>query len=180
MGVFGVFKAAGEMVELGWAEATPRLLCVQQESCAPMVTAWRDGSATIRSRDVVPNPRGIGTAILRGDPTRTYPHVHRIVRASNGTFTAVSEAAIRDARDMVEELEGVSVCFSAAAAVAGLAELARTGYFSPADTFLVNLTGGERPATPTTEQTQWVSRVDRRWNFEDIRRPNSPSGNFGR
>jgi len=43
MGVWGAFKGARELHALGRIDRLPRLLCVQQESCAPMVSAWRDG-----------------------------------------------------------------------------------------------------------------------------------------
>src|SRR5256885_16562680 len=39
---------------------------------------------------------------------------------SSDLFAVVNEAEIREARRMVEELEGISPCFSAAAALAGL------------------------------------------------------------
>ena len=46
--------------------------------------------------------------------------MHRIVIESGGGIVSVSEEEIREARRMVEELEGVSPCFSASTAVAGL------------------------------------------------------------
>src|SRR5690606_3973394 len=39
MGVYGTYKGAQELRSLGRIERLPRLLCVQQESCAPMVRA---------------------------------------------------------------------------------------------------------------------------------------------
>ena len=58
-------------------------------------------------------PVGIAEAILRGDPSRAYPHIRRIVDQSGGTFIAVTEAEMRAARRDVEALEGISICFSA-------------------------------------------------------------------
>ena len=46
-----------------------------------------------------------GDLILRGDPTRAYKYMYPLVVESNGTFAAVSEEQIREARRMVEELE---------------------------------------------------------------------------
>jgi threonine synthase len=144
MGVYGVFKAAKELRALGRIDRLPRLLCVQQESCAPMVSAWAAGSSRIRPEDVVARPSGIATAILRGDPSRAYPYVHAIVAESGGAFVAVSEDEIREARDLVEELESLRPCFSAAAAVAGAAKLRRLGDLPADATVLVNLTGRDR------------------------------------
>ena len=168
MGVYGVYKGARELEQLGLAGSPPRLLCVQQETCAPMVTAWRDGAERIRPSDIVERPRGIAAAILRGDPTRAYPHVRRIVIESNGTFVAVSEHEIREARELLERLEGISPCFAAAAALAGLAKLSRSGDVPPEDTYLVNLTGGERAGTPVGAQTRWLRRGAAGWDLDSV------------
>jgi threonine synthase len=109
-----------------------------------MVSAWAAGSSRIRPEDVVARPAGIATAILRGDPSRAYPYVHAIVAESGGAFVAVGEDEIREARDLVEELESLRPCFSAAAAVAGVAKLRRLGDLPPDATVLVNLTGRDR------------------------------------
>jgi len=146
MGVYGVFKAAKELRALGRIDRLPRLLCVQQESCAPMVSAWAAGSSRIRAEDVVARPSGIASAILRGDPSRAYPYVHAIVTESGGTFLAVSEDEIREAHSLVEELESLRPGFAAAAAVAGAAKLRRLGELAPDATVLVNLTGRDRAA----------------------------------
>jgi threonine synthase len=145
MGVYGTYKGASEMVQLGKAARTPRVLCVQQETCSPMVQAWREGSDKILPHHKALNPRGIAEAILRGDPTRAYPHVRRIAIESRGDFESVSETEIREARRMVEELEGLTPCFSASTAVAGLIKQIRRGIFPAEDTVLVNLTGSDRP-----------------------------------
>lgn len=129
---------------MGRIARAPRLLCVQQETCAPMVRAWDAGSDAILPEHVVRRPAGIAKAILRGDPSGAYPHVRRVVLESGGTFTAVGEEAIREARRMVEELEGLHPCFSAATAVAGLVKLARAEAIDRNAVVLVNLTGKDR------------------------------------
>lgn len=170
MGVYGVFKAARELVELGVAERVPRLLCVQQESCAPMVSAWRDGSERIRPNDIVQRPTGIAAAILRGDPTRAYPHVRRIVLQSGGTFAAVSEGEIRDAQRRVQQQEGIVTCFAAAAAMAGAIKLRLSEDISAQDTVLVNLTGGMRSGSPPTSATQFFDRTGDGWDLSLLER----------
>lgn len=169
MGVHGMDKGARELRAMGRIERTPRLLCVQQETCAPMVAAWRDGSASIRPEHVVRRPTGIAKAILRGDPSRAYPFVHRIVAESGGAFEAVSEREIRDARRWVEDLEGIGPCFSASAAVAGAAKLARQGKIRPDETVLVNLTGSDRDPAPHESREHWLARGESGWAPEDPR-----------
>lgn len=168
MGVYGVFKGARQLHALGRMKRLPRLLCVQQETCAPMVSAWADGSERIRPEHIVANPRGIAQAILRGNPTRAYPHVRRIVIQSGGEFVAVSESEIRRARRLVEELEGLQPCFAAAAAVAGAAKLAQSGGLGAREVVLVNLTGGERPAASAQPPAHWLSRSENGWVADGV------------
>jgi threonine synthase len=163
MGVYATWKGARELLGLGEIQQLPRLLCVQQESCAPMVHAFADGSTNIRPEHLVPRPAGIAEAILRGDPTRAYPHVRRIVLESNGGLIAVSEAEIRAARLLVEEYEGMSPCFAAAAAVAAIVRLAREDGISPEDCVLINITGGVRPDTGPSEGIEWLPRGASGW-----------------
>ena len=168
MGVYGVFNAAAQRRDLGLARRLPRLLCVQQESRAPMVTAWRAGAERIRPDDVVAHPTGIASAIMRGDPTRTYPYVRRIVDDSGGTFTSVSESEIRAARAALEDHEGISPCFAAAAAVAGMIQMRRAGTIGVDDAVLVNVSGSDRTGTPTTDRTRWLQRSPDGWDFAPI------------
>jgi threonine synthase len=167
MGVYGTYKGARELTEMGRIPRPPRLLCVQQETCAPMVRAFRDGSPVIRAADVVRKPTGIAEAILRGDPTKAYPHIREIVIESHGTLVAVSEADIREARRMVEELEGISPCFSASAALAGLIGLVRNDDFPRKDTVMVNLTGSDRRPAAAPTKIHWLRSVTEGWEPED-------------
>lgn len=165
MGVYGAFKGARELRSLGRIAELPRLLCVQQASCAPMVAAWSQGSEVIRAEHRVSMPQGIAEAILRGDPTRAYPYIRRIVLESGGDLVSVSEAEIRAARAAVEDLEGLSPCFSAAAAVAGLGERARADGSLSQTTVVVNLTGSDRPTDQAAPNVVWLNRTEQGWDF---------------
>lgn len=167
MGVYGCYKGARELTRMGRIARPPRLLCVQQEACAPMARAFHDDSPVIRPGDVVRKPAGIAEAILRGDPTKAYPHVREIVLESRGTFVAVGETEIREARLMVEELEGISPCFSASAALAGVIRLVRNGEFPRNDTVMVNLTGSDRQPAPAATRIHWLRASGEGWEPED-------------
>jgi threonine synthase len=156
MGVYGTYKGARELRALKRIERLPRLLCVQQESCAPMVRAHEEGNATIAPRHLVARPDGIAEAILRGDPTRAYPHIRRIVIESEGDFVAVSENEIRTARRAVADHEGIATCFSAAAALAGLIGRVRAERMARDAVVVVNLTGGDRPDAPPADNIEWI------------------------
>jgi threonine synthase len=167
MGVYGAYKGARELTVMGRIPRPPRLLCVQQETCAPMVRAFEDDSPIIRPADIVRKPTGIAEAILRGDPTKAYPYVRRIVLESNGSIVAVSEAEIREARSMVEDLEGISPCFSASAALAGVIRLVRRGEFPRNDTVMVNLTGSDRAVVPAATRIHWLRAAGSGWEPEN-------------
>jgi threonine synthase len=163
MGVYGVFKGARELRDLGRVDRLPRLLCVQQETCAPMAGAWLEGAERIGPEHIVHRPTGIASAILRGNPSRVYPHVRRIVRESAGTFAIVTEREIREARRLVEDLEQISPCFAAAAAVAGLIRLRRRGEVPAGATVVVNLTGRDREGPSAIGGAEWLERSERGW-----------------
>jgi len=164
MGVYGTYKGAKELLRMGRILRLPRLLCIQQESCAPMVHAFSEGSETIQPHHVVRKPTGIAEAILRGDPTRAYPRIRRIVVESGGAFTAVSEAEIRAARSRVELAEDISPCFSASAAVAGIIKLANQGDIAPDALVVVNLTGGDRSDGQSPSDVAWIERTRDGWS----------------
>lgn len=164
MGVYGAYKGAGELYRMGKISRLPRLLCVQQETCAPMVRAFEAGSEVIRKSDIVQNPTGIAEAILRGDPTRAYPFIRKIVLESNGQITSVTEQEIREARKMLEDLENISACFSASTALAGVIQLARRGKLNRQDTVLVNITGGDRRRHTAPRKAQWLEKVGETWH----------------
>lgn len=165
MGVYGTYKGAKELLGLGHIDRLPKLLCVQQESCSPLVRAYKEGCDAIMPHHLVKRPHGIAEAILRGDPSRVYPYVKGIVVESGGDFASVTEREIREARTMVEELEGVSPCFSASTALAGLIKQVRNDCFPRTDTVLVNLTGGDR-ARSAPDGIRWLRRADDRWVAE--------------
>jgi threonine synthase len=167
MGVYGTYKGARELLALGRIARLPSLLCVQQESCAPMVRAFEEGSEAIEPRHIVEKPGGIASAILRGNPSRVYPYVRRIVIESGGTLVAVSEQEIREARQMAEELEGLSPCFTSSAALAGLFKAVRLGRVRGSETVLVNLTGRDRVRPAPLEERRWLTRTENGWTPEN-------------
>ena len=86
---------------------------------------------------------------------------------SGGEFVAVTRPRSARPAAQVEELEGLSPCFTASAAVAGLASLARRGAVPKDDTYLVNLTGADRPPMPPLKDVHWLRRGAAGWQPED-------------
>ncbi|MGW4210329.1 threonine synthase [Lentzea sp. NPDC004789] len=145
MGLVGGHKGAHEFHRLGLLPRVPSFVAVQQSTCAPMASAWAAGRAEIVPDDVVCEPRGIAEAILRGDPTASYPYVAQLCRDSGGRVVAVTEEEIRAVRRALLDDEGLSVCAASAASLAGAARMLRDGLIAPGEPVLVNLTGADRP-----------------------------------
>jgi len=147
MGMLAVARAVSHTVV---GPASPRILGIQQESCAPMVTAFIDGSPTLRPSDVVPRPTGLCVATLLGDPTTSYPDVARVVRASGGALRSVTDEAAMAARAKLEGL-GLEVCMASALCCAGFEKHASVGSVAEGDTVLLMLTGARTSTSGRAE-----------------------------
>ena len=168
MGVYGVFKAAKELQDLKFANALPRLLCVQQASCAPMARAWAAGHEKIDPQFIVDRPSGIAASILRGNPSKSYPYIRRIVLESGGAIKSVGEEEIREARLLVRSREQLDPCYTASAAVAGLIAAVHSGLVSKRDTVLVNLSGADRPQNTGGFNGEYFARDGNDWQQHSV------------
>ncbi len=141
MGVNGTAKGARELQSMGRIKRVPRMVCVQQESCAPIVNGFEERSPTLQPHHIVHQPTGIAQAILRGNPSGCYPYVYQMLLDTNGVAVRVSEYEILDGQRQVFELEGVTCCTDAATTVAALKKLAAKGTVGRKDVVMLNLTG---------------------------------------
>jgi len=119
-GLVGIWKAFGELAEMGWiARRQPRFVSVQAEGCAPVVKAWREGAETTAMWEhPVTDAPG-----LRVPGPFAGRQMLAIVRESGGQGIAVSEREIVDAQRLLARHEGIWTCPEAAAAVAALVHL---------------------------------------------------------
>ncbi|HWP46992.1 MAG TPA: pyridoxal-phosphate dependent enzyme [Candidatus Limnocylindrales bacterium] len=140
MGVYGTYKGAKEFQTLGRIRYIPRMVCVQQEGCCPMVKAFEEGSPVIREHHIVKNPKGIAKAILRGNPVTSYPYIYRLVQETKGTFISVTETEIKEAKALLFQLEKIDCGYTAATTVAALRKLADQRAIPPEEGVLLNLT----------------------------------------
>lgn len=163
MGVYGTYSGARQLLGMSRISRIPRLICVQQASCAPMATAWDEGSATIRREHVVHSPSGIAEAILRGNPTKVYPYIRDVIQKSRGLITEVSEQAIRRARRLLYDEEGIEVCYSSATAVAGVMRLVAAGAIASDESVLINLTGRDRTGEPAADGVYFHKVAENHW-----------------
>ena len=135
-GVVGIWKALGELRELGWHRgAWPRIGLVQAEGCAPLVRAFREGRD---SAEPWADPRTAASG-LRVPSTIADRIVLRALRETRGAATAVSDDQMAIAARDLARTEGVSACLEGAATLAGLRRLRAEGIVdADASVLLVN------------------------------------------
>jgi threonine synthase len=158
IGVYAAERAARELQALGVTRSLPKLMCVQESTCAPMAKAFAKGHDRIHPDDVVDRPRGLARATHRGDPSRVYPIIRRMVAESGGTMVEAGEEEIVAARELARETEGLDICAASALAIAGAWALAKSGRIDRAAMVLLNLTGGDRP--PSRRPADFVAARD--------------------
>ncbi len=138
VGLIGIWKALAELAELGWiGAARPRLVAVQAEGCAPIVSAferaeevttpWPDAS-TVAFGLTVPAPLG-GFLVLRA------------IRETGGCAVAVADKELLTAQAQTARAEGAWICPEGAACLAAVARLRESGWLAESDEVVVLNTG---------------------------------------
>ncbi|MQY05035.1 threonine synthase [Actinomadura macrotermitis] len=144
MGMLGAQKGVEEYLALGRLTHQPRLVMVQQETCAPMARGWQSGKKKLGAEDIIAKPSGLATAILRGNGTASYPYLYRLAELSGGEIAMVATEELRRARELLRETEGVDACYASAATIAAIIRGRDAGRIGPEETVLANLTGSQR------------------------------------
>ncbi|HEY2379423.1 MAG TPA: threonine synthase [Gemmatimonadaceae bacterium] len=136
LGNTSAFGAALENAfNLGLIEKMPRIAAVQASGAAPFAASYRDD---FRTRHTM-RAETVATAIRIGDPA-SYSRAVRVIRETNGVVLDVSDAAILEAKAIVDA-SGVGCEPASAASVAGVRELVRRGVIRPDEVVVAVLTG---------------------------------------
>ncbi len=137
-GLVGMWKAFGEMEQLGWISSDrPKMISVQTEGCCPLVNAFMLGerfaiehqnAQTVASGLRV--PRAIGDFIILD-----------LIRASGGTAIAIpDDEMIRTAKE-IGRSTGVFACPEGGATLAAYRRLIGSGFLSSGETVVLFNTG---------------------------------------
>jgi threonine synthase len=137
-GLIGMWKAFGELEELGWIDGyRPRLVAVQSEGCAPIPRAFHageefaapwEGAYTVAAGLRVPS--AVGDFLML-----------RALRESQGTAVAVSDHALIAAQMRMSRLEGTFACPEGGATLAALEKLLAAGWVAPVERIVLFNTG---------------------------------------
>jgi threonine synthase len=139
-GMIGMWKAFDEIERIGWitGQRRPRMVSVQAEGCAPIVTAYGHGDERARPwegattiADGLRVPRAIGDFLIL-----------RAVRASGGTALAVPDSAMIEGMLELGKSEGISAAPEGGAALAAVKRLVVDRLIKPDDSVVLFNTGG--------------------------------------
>lgn len=137
-GLVGMWKAFGELEELGWISSDrPRMVSVQAEGCAPIVRAMEEGAHRARPwQGAETHAHGLRVPHVFADRL-----ILECLRDSQGAAVAVSEKDIAQAQADLAQKEGILACPEGAATLAGLRALASEGWISGSDQTVLFNTG---------------------------------------
>jgi threonine synthase len=144
LGVYSVYKGARQYLGLGKIPHMPKLVCVQEETCNPMVRAWDAGAEKVGPEHIIRYPRGLSKSTLRGDPTVPYPYIRGVVKDTDGIMVTAKQDEMRAARKQVLELEGLDICHTSSMTVVAAKNLAASGWLDRDARVMLNITGADR------------------------------------
>jgi threonine synthase len=158
VGLIGMWKAFGELEELGWVRPgkRPKMIAVQAAGCAPVARAFEDGedlsrmwegAATFASGLRVPKP--YGDAIML-----------EILRESEGTALALGDEVILASILDWARNEGIFLSPEGAAATAAYDHLLATGFLKASDRVVLFNTGAGLKYTDVTAEAMGLTRPD--------------------
>jgi len=157
MGPIGFSKGIAEMMELGIVDHMPALAVIQSSGCAPMVRAYKRGSAVATP---VENPQTVIATLSTGDPGRAYQILLDQINAYGGTMEEATDEEAFNALRILGRTEGMSVEPATAVAFAGLIKLARRGIIKPDEFVVINCSGHTFPVEKQILGDQYARSVD--------------------
>jgi threonine synthase len=133
-GLIGMWKAFGELEELGWiVDKRPRMVSVQASGCAPIVKAFDEGKATAQPWE---NAKTIASGLRVPQAVGDFLML-RSIRESGGTALSVTDDAMLTEIPRIGKAEGIFFCPEGAACVAALRHLVENKWIQPADEVLI-------------------------------------------
>lgn len=138
-GLIGMWKAFHEMTSLGWIEGDrlPRMISVQAQGCAPIVTAFEKGDAISEFwKDAHTIASGLRVPKAFADDL-----ILKSLHESGGSAIAVSDREILADMKLTASMEGMLFCPEGAATVSAARRLLETGIIHPENSVLLFNTG---------------------------------------
>jgi threonine synthase len=141
VGLIGIHKALTELLELGWVTGDlPRMVAVQAQACAPVVTAFASGARVCVPWNAAGKATSVAFGIMVPQPLGDTLMLDALYE-SGGTALAVSDEDLLTAQQQVAAAEGALICPESAACFAAVGELRADGWLSERDDVIVISTG---------------------------------------
>jgi threonine synthase len=132
-----IHKGFHELAQVGLVKERPvRISGAQAAGCAPVATAFAEGSDVVRPV----RPQTIAKSIAIGNPADGW-YALDVVRSTGGGLGAVSDEAVVEAIQLLARTEGIFAETAGGVTIATLAELARTGVIRRDERVVAYITG---------------------------------------
>lgn len=156
VGLIGMWKAFGELEELGWVRPgkRPRMIAVQSAGCAPVVRAFEQGE---KASQMWQNAATFASGLRVPKPYGDYIMLD-ILRESGGVAVSFpDEQILASLRDWAKN-EGIFLSPEGATATAAYDHLLSTGYLKPEDRVVLFNTGAGLKYTDVTAEAAGLQR----------------------
>ncbi len=156
VGLIGMWKAFGELEELGWVRPgkRPKMIAVQAAGCAPVARAFDSGaSASVMWQDATTFASGLRVPKPYGDAIML-----EILKESDGLALAVSDEVILASILDWARNEGIFLSPEGAAATAVYDQLIASGFLKPSDRVVIFNTGAGLKYTDVTAEAMGLKR----------------------
>jgi threonine synthase len=156
VGLIGMWKAFGELEELGWVKPgkRPKMIAVQSAGCAPVTRAFEEHESASRMWE---NAATFAAGLRVPKPYGDYIMLE-ILKNSDGVALALpDEQILRSLEDWARN-EGIFLSPEGAAATAAYDHLLESGYLKPEDRVVLFNTGAGLKYTEVTAEAAGIRR----------------------
>ena len=149
-GLIGMWKAFGELEEMGWLNSSrkPRMIACQSTGCAPIVSAFQQGK---RFSERFDNASTIASGLRVPSAVGDFMIIDA-VRESGGVAMAAPEEAISSWMRLASSSEGIAICPETAVCLGVLEQLVQSGGVGRNERVVVFNTGAAQKYPETVEE----------------------------
>lgn len=156
VGLIGMWKAFGELEELGWVKPgkRPKMIAVQSAGCAPVVRAFEQGEKASKMWE---NAATFAAGLRVPKPYGDYIMLE-ILKESGGVAVSLTDETILASLKEWAKNEGVFLSPEGATATAAYDRLISTGYLKREDRVVIFNTGSGLKYTDVTAEAAGLRR----------------------
>jgi threonine synthase len=157
VGLIGMWKAFGELEELGWVKPgkRPKMIAVQSAGCAPVTRAFERGE---KASEMWNNAATFASGLRVPKPYGDYIMLE-ILRESGGIALSFSDEQILASLQDWAKNEGIFLSPEGATATVAYDHLLQTGFLKPEDRVVLFNTGAGLKYTDVTAEAVGLHRL---------------------